>query len=139
MTTFVEPNTLPATELTCPSARCKEGAIFLGVFGQDGRLGYLTPRMTVDADFVEQVQLARAPEARFRFAQPCIEHECAHWAGSDCGLINQVINASSVRMTASQRGGVLPHCAIRTSCRWYAQTGCTACAVCPSVVYDPTR
>jgi hypothetical protein len=30
----------------------------------------------------------------------------------------------------------LPACAIRHSCRWYAQRGAAACAVCPQIVAD---
>jgi hypothetical protein len=30
----------------------------------------------------------------------------------------------------------LPRCAIRSSCRWFAQRGAEACAVCPLVVAD---
>ena len=32
--------------------------------------------------------------------------------------------------------GRLPHCAIRRDCRWFAQRGADACAVCPRVVAD---
>ena len=32
--------------------------------------------------------------------------------------------------------GRLPRCAIRRTCRWFAQRGADACAVCPRVVAD---
>jgi hypothetical protein len=31
---------------------------------------------------------------------------------------------------------VLPACAIRRTCRWYAQRGAAACTVCPLIVAD---
>jgi hypothetical protein len=33
-------------------------------------------RMTVDPEFIREAQKGRAPETRFRFAQPCIESGC---------------------------------------------------------------
>ena len=40
-----------AEVLTCPSAPCEPGATLLGLVGEDGRVGYLTPAIRIDRDF----------------------------------------------------------------------------------------
>lgn len=122
-------------ELSCPSARCEEGAILLGIVGSDGRVGYVTPRMTVDAEFIREAQKGRAPETRFRFAQPCIEGGCKQWTGSRCGLIDHVLESPEGSRTAESAQGALPECVLRPSCRWFSQLGAKACAVCPLVIH----
>jgi hypothetical protein len=117
-------------ELLCPSARCEEGAILLGVVGPNSRVGFIRPRITVDQDFVEAARGGRAPEKRFRFAQPCIEDGCRHWQSGRC----HVADVAAAREEAVERP--LPACSIRPSCRWFAQSGAAACAACPYVVTD---
>jgi hypothetical protein len=120
----------------CPSARCEDGAVLLGIVGGEGRLGYVVPRTTIDAEFCKTAQAAGAPEARFRFAQPCAECQCTHWSGTRCRLILQILESpDAVPLMAAERD--LPACAIRRSCRWFAETGSRACAICPWVVHSP--
>ena len=119
-------------ELLCPSARCEAGAILLGVVGSDSRVGFIRPLMTIDEQFVEAARRARAPEKRFRFAQPCVAEDCRHWHNSRCG----VADAATKRKEAAARP--LPACSIRPSCRWFSQSGASACAACPYVVTDVT-
>jgi hypothetical protein len=125
-------------EQFCPSARCEDGAVLLGIVGADGRVGYVTPRMTVDAEFVREARSGRTPETRFRFAQPCIEGRCAQWTGSRCGLIDQALESPEAAGTTEWAQGTLPECVIRSSCRWFGQAGAKACAVCPLVVHTLT-
>jgi hypothetical protein len=33
----------------------------------------------------------------------------------------------------------LPHCGIRSACRWFAQVGSRACSICPHVVHTVER
>jgi hypothetical protein len=120
---------------TCPSARCQEGAILLGIAGTNGVVGYLSQRLEVDRDFVTKAREGRSPERRFRFAGPCVEGDCAQWDGKRCGVIDMAVDA--------QQNGVvptldlpLPRCAIRATCRWFSQLGPKACAVCPLIVTD---
>jgi hypothetical protein len=61
---------------TCPSARCQAGAVLLGIVSPDGTVAYITPQVRVDQPFVDRARQGRTPEARFRFAQPCIESGC---------------------------------------------------------------
>jgi hypothetical protein len=120
---------------TCPSGRCREGAVLLGVVGPDGRLGYVTPALAVDADFVRTAGAGRTPESRFRFAEPCAEAACDQWGDGECGLIGEILSSARGAALAEAPVGLLPRCAIRRSCRWYAQRGARACAVCPHVVH----
>lgn len=125
---------------TCPSGRCREGSVLLGVVGPDGRLGYLTPALTVDAEFVSRAGRGRTPESRFRFAEPCVEDRCEQWADGECGLIGEVLaSPTGGTLAAGAPVGVLPRCTIRRTCRWYAQRGGQACGVCPHVVHTPRR
>jgi len=120
----------------CPSARCEEGAILLGIVGKDGVVGYVSPLITVDQDFVRQAHKGRAPEKRFRFSQPCIEGGCRQWTGSRCGVIDRALQATEEADTPDVWDGVLPKCSIRSRCRWFAQVGRRACTVCPLVMTD---
>jgi hypothetical protein len=74
----------------------------------------------------------------FRIAGTCAKRACRHWdpaplgAQGDgaCSLVQRVITGFAPR-TAD-----LPPCAIRGSCRWWAQEGAAACLVCPEIVTD---
>ena len=119
----------------CPSARCEEGAILVGIVGANGVVGYVAPAMKVDAEFVKTAHQGRTPESRFRFAQPCVEHRCMHWKEEHCGLIGEFKQAVSDAGVSAPENKSAPHCTIRSQCRWFAQLGMSACAVCPLVVH----
>jgi hypothetical protein len=124
------------TTPTCPSGRCRDGAVLLGVVGPEGAVGFVSPPMVVDDEFVRRARAAdRPPEARFRFAEPCVEDACGHWTGDRCGVVDGVLGSRAGAATAEARVGLLPRCGIRRSCRWFAQRGAEACAVCPLVVH----
>jgi len=134
---LVDPTEQPqGTERLCPSGRCEEGAILLGIVGKDGVVGYVRPQMTVDEDFVRKARKGRKPEERFRFSQPCIESGCNHWTGSRCGVIDRALRAAEEARLAAAPDGGLPKCTIRSRCRWFAQLGRRACAVCPLVITE---
>ena len=120
----------------CPSARCEEGAILLGVISRKGTVGYVRPQTTVDEDFVRQAHDGRAPEKRFRFSKPCVEGNCHQWTGSRCGVIDRALQAAEEANTLDAPDEALPKCTIRRRCRWFAQEGRKACAVCPLVITD---
>jgi len=121
---------------TCPSAPCEPGATLLGVVNADGSVGYLTPPLQIDDDFVQRAKQGRDPERRFRFANTCVEGGCKQWTGTRCGVIDRAL-ADGVGNDAARAG--LPHCAIRSTCRWFAQSGADACGACPLVVTDTTQ
>ena len=121
----------------CPSARCEEGAVLLGIVGGDGIVGYVRPLITLDKEFVRRAHEGRQPEKRFRFSQPCIEHRCRQWTGSRCGVIDRALQAKEEADIPDAWGDSLPKCTIRPQCRWFAQVGRKACAVCPLVISEP--
>jgi hypothetical protein len=114
-------------KILCPSARCREGALLIGVQGEE-RLGFVTPPLPLDRDFIERATRDGRPEQRFRFAEPCLEKGCRQWTGSACGVIERIGQAEAP--------AELPECGIRPRCRWFAQQGPRACGVCPYVLTD---
>lgn len=124
-----------AQPVLCPSGRCRPGALLIGIVGPDGRLGYLSPAIPVDDDFVARARAGRTPESRFRFAEPCVEGRCAQWAGDRCGLIGELL--ASPHAGAPEQAAPLPRCAVRGWCRWFGQRGAQACRICPLVVHTP--
>ncbi len=123
-------------ERLCPSARCEDGAVLVGVVGREGTIGYLSPRVLIDPEFVRTAKEGRSPERRFRFAQPCVEAGCVQWTGSQCGVIDRVMDEVGGGAT---RDFPLPKCSIRPDCRWFSQSGSAACRVCPLVITDLRR
>jgi hypothetical protein len=119
--------------LTCPSARAVPGATLIGVLGPEGRVVPMRTAMRIDADFVETASKLGPPEARMRFAGRCHEGGCVQWTGSRCGVIDRVLAHLGPEAEAEV---ALQPCVIRPTCRWYAQSGRTACTGCAYVVTD---
>jgi hypothetical protein len=115
--------------IRCPSAKCEEGAELLGVVGSDGRTAYLPAGLVVDEAFVQVAAEGRTPEKRFRFANTCAESGCRQWTGERCGVIDRVL-----ALVPDPPAEPLPKCFVRRQCRWFAQSGRAACAVCSYVV-----
>lgn len=117
----------------CPSAQPDmDGARVFGVrrSGPDGpRTGYLdhaveaTPEVLAMAGPVPPTQV-------LRMAAACEESRCSHFDGADCRLATRIV-ALLPPVVA-----VLPRCAIRAECRWFAQEGRQACLRCPQVVTE---
>lgn len=116
----------------CPSARCKPGALLLGVVQAEGRVAFLPEKLRVTGEFVEAANRGRTPEKRFCFGGACVRDACRQWTGSRCNVIDKVIGY----VGATHIDSPLPRCSIRKECRWYRQRGGLACAVCPIVVTD---
>jgi hypothetical protein len=127
-----------AHRILCPSARCEEGAILIGLVGGDGQISYLFPSMEIDDEFVKRAHAGRSPERRFRFAQPCVRERCCEWTGERCGVIDRLVDeVAALEPTQwTEPGRSLPHCSIRPNCRWWIQTGPEACRTCPLVITD---
>lgn len=117
----------------CPSTKCYEGAILLGVVQSNETVALLNAGLVVDTQFVAKAQEAGRPEQRFRFAGKCIQHGCKQWTGAECGVIKEFSEANH-HVTASE--DALPACIIRARCRWYSQEGGKACMICPYVITD---
>ena len=121
----------------CPSSRCEDGAILLGVVQEDGSVSLLSQLQRVDEFFVKLAHEGRAPEKRFRFAGSCLKSGCQQWTGSRCGVVDRVL-ADNPEHVANVSGKELPCCSIRQDCRWYQQIGPNACGICPLIVTDLT-
>jgi hypothetical protein len=102
----------------------------LAVRTEEG-LGYVDPPLPITDEFMTLVETSGgAAEQRFRFTERCIERGCGQWVGGGCGVIERLLQHPVMTTTP------LPACGIRGRCRWYAQRGPDACAVCPYVVTD---
>ncbi len=112
---------------------CSPGNLLFGIIRPDGRVVALQPPLPVTQTFADKASAAgrRPPEARFRFAGPCVTSDCLHWKDERCGL------GDAVARTAESRGPAakVAHCAIRPSCRWWHEQGGSACQVCPRIAH----
>jgi hypothetical protein len=118
---------------TCPSGRCRPGNLLLGIVTSSGELAYVRPPPVIDEEFVAVAEQGRLPEARFRFAEPCVESGCTNWTGDGrCSVADRVVAAQDDGAAA----GGLPACGIRSTCRWFAQVGREACRGCPFVLHS---
>jgi hypothetical protein len=121
---------------SCPSALCEEDALLLGVVAPGGTVAYVQPPTRISADFVARAQAQGHPERRFRFSVPCREAACHQWTGTGCGVIDIVIGTRPEDPAAGPADAGLPACGIRRTCRWFAQHGTAACAICPQIIAD---
>ena len=124
-----------AGPVLCPSAPAAPGAALVGVVEAGGRVVNLVTPLRIEAGFVEAAAAGPPLEKRFRFAAPCQQGRCGHWAGHQCGLIGQLRQAAA-DLGQGDDARALPPCAIRAQCRWWRQSGREACAVCSLVVTD---
>lgn len=122
---------------SCPSARAEPGALLIGIVGPDGMVQTVPTRLEIDARFIEKASAVGPPEARFRFGGRCVEGQCRQWTGNSCGVIERVLTGMVEQDTKPV--DTLPRCAIRGTCRWYAQRQETACRACVYVVTDQTE
>lgn len=120
------------TPVMCPSARCQNGAVLLGLVGSDGTVSFISEKIVINDEFVQIAREGRTPEKRFRFAGRCVESACKQWAEHECGVIDEVFKSLDV----SGESVDIPNCSIRPQCRWYQQSGLSACSVCPFVITD---
>lgn len=121
--------------LLCPSSRCQEGAILLGIVLPGGSVAFAKDRIVVDGGFVHNASRegSHPPESRFRFSTPCAGAGCHQWTGTRCGVIESVLTEAH---DVDYQSGSLPDCSIRAQCRWFDQSGVEACGVCDQVVTD---
>jgi hypothetical protein len=113
----------------CPSVTGSVGAQLIAISIGQRSLGYVTPPVLVDDEFVAAA--GEAPEKRFRFAATCVKSGCSNWTEGSCQVIRRALSADSPVDDAA--AGPLPVCGIRATCQWFAQAGGEACRVCPGV------
>ncbi len=119
-------------ERTCPSGRCRSGSVLLGIRGPGGALIY-TPSMPPLDDALAEEFAAGGGTASYRFAETCVTTGCLHWDGSSCVLATALVREAAA---GEEPEDGLPWCSIRATCRWFAQEGKDACAVCPRILRD---
>lgn len=122
----------PPVGLLCPSSQPQAGAQVFGMVRKtpDGdRIGYFTEAIPATAENLALPAPALPTEA-FRLAAPCAEHRCPHFDGSECQLGSRIAQMLEPVVVS------LPHCAIRSRCRWFREHGKAACIRCPQVVTD---
>ncbi len=113
----------------CPSAAPRAGAKLLGLFNDRGELSFISPAMAIDEDFIQKAAQKGALQDRFRFSSPCVGSGCFNWDGHRCMVPDKVRKYATIDYAPED----IPHCAIRTTCRWHLQEGDTACKLCPIV------
>jgi hypothetical protein len=91
----------------------------------------------VPQEFVRRAGAGRRPEKRLRFAEACVESGCGHWIGQQCAVVERMLELQAGELLPAANDQ-LPHCTIRSHCRWFAQRGRAACGVCRYVVTDLT-
>lgn len=122
----------------CPSYQADHADTVIGVVGPGGQIGFLSPGIPVTPALLDGLRRTAAPgrvEERFRFSGTCQEHACGSWRGDHCGVIEDALaehDAAPISVVV-QLDGPLAHCAIRSTCRWWAEHGRRACRTCPLV------
>lgn len=119
--------------LLCPSAQPDwRGATVIGVVRgsvSEPKVAFLGRALPVVQGLLDMTAPV-APSEVFRFAAPCAFGKCQHFQEKRCHLVEKVV---AILPPAT---GELPPCAIRSSCRWFAQEQSSACFRCPQIVTD---
>ena len=118
--------------LLCPSAHPDmAGARVFAVVGgtaEQPRADYLAQSVPL-TDEIRALAQPVDPAEVFRVASPCVQGACQHFDGGEhiCRLGRKTAALAPIVVER------LPRCAIRPSCRWWAQEGVSACRRCPQV------
>jgi hypothetical protein len=119
----------------CPSYDANHADSVVGVVGPDGSVGFLTPAIPVTPTLLASLRRSvpdTPVEARFRFSGTCQKGGCGSWREDHCGVIEDALEEHATTI-AVQVNAPLAHCAIRSTCRWWAEHGRSACHACPLV------
>lgn len=123
-----------ALPVMCPSAQpgmAEPRLIGVVTHEEDGpRVAYLAEQVPVTDELLVKIGPAE-PSQVFRIAAHCEEKRCVHFNGTKCKLASRIVESLPTVVDA------LPHCLIRSSCRWYTQEGKEACFRCPQVITQP--
>ena len=125
----------PSSVKFCPSSRCEEGNILLGLVNADGRINFIHGRIEIDAKFVEVAKAGRPPEQRFRFSSPCLTRGCEKWDGERCGVA-KILHERGPDLLPPEPAAALPRCSIRPNCRWHGEYGDSICFTCSWVITE---
>jgi hypothetical protein len=118
-------------DLSCPSSRPDlEDAVMFGVIGgtvEAPLVAYLTEALEVTDDLLALAEPVTPMEV-FRFASTCAERGCQQFENGQCSIAKRLVSLTEPVV------GRVPRCAVRPSCRWFAEHGTAACVRCPAVV-----
>lgn len=126
----------------CPSAPPVPGSKLLGVVGENGRVGIISPPLPLTDEHIAALDGEVPPATtRLRFTAPCVERACIQWHSGRCRVAEQLagdqpdmLPSLATNDTEAETNMVLPACDLRPHCRWYAQEGPTICHTCTFVV-----
>jgi hypothetical protein len=119
--------------LLCPSAFGHPGALVIGERGMNQAVVFFDRPMPVTTEFIEEntAKDSLPLEKKFRFASECLESGCDNWNNGECGLANRFTEFQVQPQLSSRK-----NCKIRSKCRWFNQSGISACSAC---TWIPTR
>jgi hypothetical protein len=125
---------IPNTKVTlCPSAQpdWSDSVIFAISAGtvEEPRVVHLPEPQPVTEELLALAEPVTPTEV-FRFAAPCAEKGCTHFDGSQCQLVQRIVEG------VPAVDDHLPPCRIRQDCRWWQQEGKLACFRCTQIVTD---
>jgi hypothetical protein len=119
--------------LQCPSSSAEaEGSVIFGIVlgtPEEPHLLHLDQVKPVPIELLELDAPVKLAEI-FRIAGACSEGDCKHYDGSKCRLVERIVDGLP---TVTEQ---IPACAIRSTCRWWHQSGKEACLRCPQIVRD---
>ena len=90
-------------------------------------VAYLTSALPASDDVLALAAPVTPPEV-FRFGGTCTETACQNYQDGRCSVATRLVAAAEPVVHQ------LPRCAIRSTCRWWAENGKAACVRCPAVV-----
>ena len=125
----------PNSVKLCPSSRCEEGNILLGLVNAAGRIDFIPERTEIDATFVEVAKQGRPPEQRFRFSSPCLKSGCEKWDGERCGVA-KILHERGPQLVPAEPAAAPPRCSIRPQCRWHGEHGDSICFTCSWLITE---
>ena len=119
----------------CPSFRCEDGALLLGIRQESGIVAILPKALPIDESFIANAKENDVlPERRFRFAGKCVKSGCHNWNKNGCGVAIRLMHFLEQETFLEP----IPDCSIRKECRWFKQEGDNICKICPKLVTEIT-
>jgi hypothetical protein len=122
-----------ARTFLCPSsaAEMEDSVIFGIVLGtpEEPHVLHLNQVKPIPQELLD-LDAPVKPAEIFRIAGACSESDCKHYDGSKCRLVERIVDGLP---TVTEQ---IPACAIRSSCRWWHQSGKEACLRCQQIVRE---
>jgi hypothetical protein len=114
--------------LTCPSyPENSSTTAFALKYKKQRRYTFL--HEPIDVVQMENLIQTEDQDHPYRLVGKCVTNGCFHWTGVSCQLGEAVASVKIRKKNDS-------HCAIRASCRWYAENSFDACSSCSYIRYS---